>query len=223
MMHETGDLSKGLPPSSRGGAWSLASAKQRSDAELIERIAAGNRLAMQVLYLRHNKRVFRFICRFINDTAAAEDLTSEAFLQVWRNAGRFEARSQVLTWMLSIARNKALGALRHRSAELFSVDNAALIEDPAEDPEVSIEKKDQTVALRHCLELLSPAHREIIDLVYYHQQSIGAAAEILGISPGTVKTRMFHARKRLAHLIARNYSELQPCPNGTHVPDIRSA
>jgi RNA polymerase sigma-70 factor (ECF subfamily) len=82
MIGETGNLSKGLAPSRHGGAWSLASAKQCSDAELIERIAAGNRLAMQVLYLRHNVRVFRFICRFISDTAAAEDLMSEAFFLV---------------------------------------------------------------------------------------------------------------------------------------------
>jgi RNA polymerase sigma-70 factor (ECF subfamily) len=118
--------------------------------------------------------------------------------------------------MLGIARNKALGAVRRRSAELSGEGAEALIEDPADDPEVSIEKKDQAVILRHCLELLSPAQREIIDLVYYHQQSIGAAAEILGIPQGTVKTRMFHARKRLAHLMTRKYSELQLCSSGTH-------
>src|SRR5262249_17493524 len=132
MMDQTGNLSKGPAPSGDGGVWPLVSAKQCSDPELIERIAVGNPLARQVLYVRHNMRVFRLICRVINDTAAAEDLMSEAFLQVWRNAGRFEGRSRALTWLLGIARNKALGALRRRSVELLGVDNAALIEDPTD-------------------------------------------------------------------------------------------
>jgi RNA polymerase sigma-70 factor (ECF subfamily) len=91
----------------------------------------------------------------------------------------------------------------------FSPDTPALdenavtqIEDPADDPEATVRKNDRTVALRRCLARLSPAHREIIDLIYYHQQSIAAVAEILGTPQATVKTRMFYARKRLARLLA---------------------
>jgi len=76
----------------------------------IGRIAAGDRVAMRVLYARHHLRVYRFLLRIVNDAAAAEDLTSDAFLDVWKNAGRFEGRSQVSTWILSIARYKALAA-----------------------------------------------------------------------------------------------------------------
>src|SRR5215469_8761368 len=74
---------------------------------LVERAAAGDRLAMEILYARHHVRVYRFALRFVNDAAAAEDLTSEVFLEVWKHAGRFEGRSQVSTWLLSIARYKA--------------------------------------------------------------------------------------------------------------------
>src|SRR5262249_38745157 len=83
-----------------------------SCVQLVQLAAAGDRLAMQVLYARHHLRVYRFVLRIVNDAAAAEDLTSEVFLEVWKHAGRFEGRSQVSTWLLSIARYKALAALR---------------------------------------------------------------------------------------------------------------
>jgi len=201
MITEISRPSNGRAPSHRGVVWSRSTARQCSDAELIERIAAGNGLAMQVLYLRHNVGLFRFIRRFVSDAATAEDVVSEVFLDVWRKAGRFEGRSQVLTWLLGMARNKALGELRHRSAEELD-ENARALVDPADDPEVAVEKKDRAVAMRRCLACLSPPHREIIDLIYYHQQSIAAVAEILGTPQATVKTRMFYARKRLAQLLA---------------------
>src|SRR6185503_3556424 len=79
-----------------------------SDEVLIGRIAGGDRLAMQVLFARHHVRVYRFVLRFVRNEATAEDLISEVFLDVWRQAGKFEGRSSVSTWMLSIARFKAL-------------------------------------------------------------------------------------------------------------------
>src|ERR671930_2267873 len=88
-----------------------------SDEELIGRIANGDRLAMQVLFARHHVRVYRFVLRLVREEATAEDLISEVFLDVWRQAGRFQGRSQVTTWLLAIARNKALSALQRRSKE----------------------------------------------------------------------------------------------------------
>jgi RNA polymerase sigma-70 factor (ECF subfamily) len=86
-----------------------------SDERLVERVAAGDRAAMQVLYARHHLRVYRFVLRIVNNAATAEDLTSDAFLDVWRHAGRFEGRSQVSTWIFAIARYKAVAALRRRT------------------------------------------------------------------------------------------------------------
>ena len=88
-----------------------------SDEVLIGRIAGGDRLAMQVLFARHHVRVYRFVLRLVRNEATAEDLISDVFLDVWRQAGKFEGRSAVSTWMLSIARFKALSALRRRPEE----------------------------------------------------------------------------------------------------------
>src|SRR6266568_614271 len=134
-----------------------------SDEVLIGRIANGDRLAMQVLYVRHHVRVFRFVVRLVRDETKAEDLISEVFLDVWRQAGRFEG--------------------------------------PSDDPGAALEKKDKSAMIRKCLTGLSAEHREIIDLVYYHEKSVEEVAEIVGIPQNTVKTRMFYARKRLAELL----------------------
>jgi RNA polymerase sigma-70 factor, ECF subfamily len=172
-----------------------------SDEVLIGRIASGDRLAMQVLFARHHVRVYRFVLRLVRDEAAAEDLISEVFLDVWRQAGRFEGRSAVSTWLLAIARFKALSVLRRRPDEELDEEKAAAIEDPSDNPEVVLEKKDKSAIIRKCLGGLSAEHREIIDLVYYHEKSVEEVAEIVGIPENTVKTRMFYARKRLAELL----------------------
>jgi RNA polymerase sigma-70 factor, ECF subfamily len=170
------------------------------DAALIERIAEGDRNAMLVLFTGHQVRVFRFILRMTGDKTLAEDLTSEVFLDVWRQAGQFEGRSTVSTWMLAMARYKALAARRRRSEDQLDDDVAEGIEDHGDDPEAAVQKKDRSEILRRCLGRLSADHREIVDLVYYHEKSVDEAAQILAIPENTVKTRLFHARKRLSAL-----------------------
>ena len=172
-----------------------------SDEVLIGRVAGGDRLAMQVLFARHHVRVYRFVLRMVRNQATAEDLISEVFLDVWRQAGKFEGRSAVSTWLLSIARFKALSALRRRPDEELDDEAAEQIEDTADDPEAALEKKDKAALLRQCLTALSADHREIIDLVYYHEKSVEEVAEIVGIPEATVKTRMFYARKKLSELL----------------------
>src|SRR6266516_6071611 len=130
-----------------------------SDEVRIGRIAAGDKLAMQVLFARHHVRVYRFVLRFVGDPSRAEDLISDVFLDVWRQADKFEARSAVSTWLLAIARYKALSALRRRPDEELDDETAAAIEDPGDDPEAALEKKDKGEILRKCLTALSPEHR----------------------------------------------------------------
>ena len=132
----------------------------------------------------------------------AEDLLSEVFLDVWRQAGRFQCRSSVSTWLMAIARHKALSARRRRTegAELDEKIEAT-IADPANDPEVALQEKDRGELLGRALTRLSPQHRQVIDLVYYHEKSVDEVAHILDVPPATVKTRMFYARKKMAELV----------------------
>ena len=127
-----------------------------SDETLIELIADGDKRAMQVLYARHNVRVYRFILRLTGNQTLAEDLVSEVFLDVWRQAEGFESKSQVSTWLLAIARYKALSALRRRTDEHLDDQMAATIEDTADDPETVVNTKDRATIIQKCLTQLSP-------------------------------------------------------------------
>ena len=196
----------GLPHAQAGShtasGQSADAAKQELDVQLVARIATGNRLAMRVLYARYSKRVFRFAARMLDSESLADDVVNEVFLDVWRKAGTFEGRAQVSTWLLGITRNKALDARKLRSIHGWNEEAAAEIEDPAANPEVEYQRKDLQTVMRKCLAELSPAHREIVDLVYYHGRSIEDVARITGVGQATVKTRMFYARKRLGELLA---------------------
>lgn len=172
-----------------------------SDAALIRRIASRDQTAMQALYGRHHLRVYRFLLRIVRNESAAEDLMSDVFVEVWQQAGRFEERAAVTTWLLSIARFKALSSLRRRREAELDEEAAAEIEDEADTPEVTAQKASKAEAMRACIARLSREHAEVIQLVYYHEQSVEQVAAVLGIPEATVKTRMFYARKRLSDLL----------------------
>jgi RNA polymerase sigma-70 factor (ECF subfamily) len=182
------------------GEATRAGTSDNSDESLIAKVADGNRLAMQVLFAQHHTRVYRFVLRLLRSEAVAEDMTSEAFLSVWRQANRFQARSTFSTWLLAIARNKAMTELRRRRdvVDDGDIDETA---DPTDDPEATYAVKQRAKILRKCLRQLSREHREIIDLVYYHEKSVPEVAAIMDIPRNTVKTRMFYARKKLSKLI----------------------
>jgi RNA polymerase sigma-70 factor (ECF subfamily) len=176
--------------------------KAISDEALIALIATGDKNAMRILFVRHSARVFQFLRRLVDNAATAEDLVSETFIEIWHQAGRFEARSKASTWILGIARYKALSSLRRRHFEQLDDSAFELIADPMDDPEVHAQKNKRAAVLRECLQQLPPAQRELLDLVYYHEQSVADVARIIGVPENTVKTRAFHARKRVGELMA---------------------
>jgi RNA polymerase sigma-70 factor, ECF subfamily len=194
-------MQQSLAVSGAKAAWQ-PSVKIRSDETLIALIAARDRNAMRDLFVRHHVRVFRFLRRAVGDTAAAEDLLNEVFIDIWRNAGQFEARSKVSTWILAIAHFKAAALRRRRACDQLDDHAAELIEDAGDDPEVMAQKQSSGAAVRECLKRLSPEHQKILDLIYYHEQSIAEIARIIGVPQNTVKTRAYYARKRVAQLLA---------------------
>ncbi len=179
-----------------------AATETSSDEVLIRRIADGDQLAMRTLFARYRVAIYRWLLRLVSDEALAEDLLSDVFLDVWRKAASFEARSSVATWLLAIARYKALSARRQQPHAELNDELASTVADPADDPELVLQKKDRAELLRQSLAKLSREHGEVIDLVYYHGKSVKEVAETIGINEATVKTRMFYARKKLAQLVA---------------------
>ena len=180
---------------------SALAADEMSDAELIELIAAADEWAMQVFYERHYETVYRLVCRTLQTTQSAEDITSDVFLDVWCKAGGFEGRSEVSTWLFAIARNKSISMRRQRKNESWDEAAMELIEDDSDGPELKLQKQSTDSTVRKCLDQLSPAHRVVVDLVYFQHKSTSDIARTVGITRGTVKTRLFYARKRLTELL----------------------
>lgn len=171
------------------------------DRELMRRMVARDQTAMSALYARHHVRLYRYLVRLTRNEAVAEELMNEVFLESWRKAASYEGRSSVSTWLISIGHNRAISVLRKRSEEALDDNMAVSIADEDDTPEVALQKSGKAAAMRACMDELSVDHREIIDLVYYHDKSVAEAAAILGIPENTVKTRMFYARKKLAELM----------------------
>lgn len=172
------------------------------DRALIRQIAAGDAKALERLFTRNQTRVFRYLMRLVRNEAIAEELLNEVFLGCWSAASRYEGRSEPSTWLLSIAHNKAVSALR-KKRELDGIDDdkAGEIEDDSDTPEVTAQKHDKGAQIKAAMQKLSVEHREILDLVYYQEQSVAEVAEILSIPEATVKTRMFYARKKLGEIL----------------------
>jgi len=175
--------------------------RNSTDQALIKWIADGDQPALRMLIVRHQKSLYRFLVRITGDPTLAKDLLNDVFFEVWLQAGKFEGRSAVSTWLLGIGRLKALAALRRRTCAELNDSTASAIVDPSDNPEIALQKKYSQEALRQCIAALSPAQGQVIDLVYYHEKSVSEVAEIIGIPEATVKSRMFYARKQLAHLV----------------------
>src|SRR5580700_6317973 len=124
---------------------------ERSDDALIAAVARGDRLSLKVLYGRHGVRVYRFALRVTRDESLAEDVVSEVFLHAWRGARKFQSKSKVSTWLLAIAHNKAKDALQRRRHEYLSDEDAAAVEDTADNPETTWGKIELGQLLRTCL------------------------------------------------------------------------
>jgi RNA polymerase sigma-70 factor, ECF subfamily len=168
----------------------------------MRRIAAADRSAMHTLFLRHHLAVYRFVLQGLQDKALAEDVTSEVFLDVWRRASRFQGRSTVLTWVLAIARQKTGRAVRPKGRAPRGGD--AAVAENFDDPAASLPAEDRNTVLRRCMTRLSAEHREVIDLVYYQEQSMESVAAILGVPRNAAKTRVFSARRRLAEELKKS-------------------
>jgi RNA polymerase sigma-70 factor, ECF subfamily len=172
-------------------------AEEISDLEAVKRVAGGDKRALETLYSRYSSRTYKFLIRYTANRAAAEDLAHDVFLEVWKSACRFEGRSSVTTWILSIARYKALDA--RRKQRNFTEQDLPGRAEPT--PEAQAMDSSTGEYMRECLSKLSEEHREIVDLVYYHEMSVKEVGELLGIPEATVKTRMFYARKKLKEML----------------------
>jgi len=139
----------------------------------------------------------------LDDRKRAEDVVSDTFMAIWQRAASFEGRSSVATWILAIARYKALTARTQArlTDEPLTDDLAETLVDGQPGPEDDLARRDQSAVIRRCINALPKHHSELLDMVYYHEKSVEEVALIVGIPENTVKSRMFLARRKLAEML----------------------
>jgi RNA polymerase sigma-70 factor (ECF subfamily) len=196
----------------RAGADAIGQATfAASDENLMAQIARGKQPALRALFTRHYSRVYRFVSRFEKDRDAVEEAVNDTFLIAWQQAPQFGGRSQVVTWLLGIARYRALGAVRarQRQAHPESLDeqHEATLVDPSESVDVRMQREDSSQHLEHCLAMLPHEQALVIELHYFRDKSLKEAAALIGVPLNTIKTRMFLARKKLAKILVNEDSE----------------
>jgi RNA polymerase sigma-70 factor, ECF subfamily len=172
------------------------------DEAWLTAIATGDRRAFDELYREYGPRIFRFAYRLIHDRTKAEEVTNDVMLEIWKHAGHFEKRSSVSTWILGIARHRTLNAVRNKTLHIAPLEEAEEVPDEADTAETELDHTTIVRALKVALDKLSPEHREVIELSFFHDLSHKEVAEITNCPENTVKTRMFYAKKRLEPLLA---------------------
>jgi RNA polymerase sigma factor (sigma-70 family) len=168
------------------------------DSELIGRVAARDRRAFETLYQRYVQRLHRYLCRLIPSPELTEEVLDDVMLVVWQSAARYNGTSRVSTWIFGIAHHKALNA---RARLASRAGTTPLPDDEAaggEGPEEVTMRGELDRLLAQGLAALSPEQRAVVELTFYHGSSYQEIAEITRTPVNTVKTRMFHARRRLA-------------------------
>jgi RNA polymerase sigma-70 factor (ECF subfamily) len=164
-----------------------------TDGELLLAIAAGNRGALEELYLGYQRRLVRFLSRFTQCHENIEEIINDTFMVVWRNANDFRCASQVSSWIFGIAYRTWLNSTRrhknHSAARSFDD-----CQEQTVDPVLETEIQDWVM---HGLSRLPDEQRLAVELAFHMGHSLMEIAEITGAPIGTVKARMFHARQKL--------------------------
>lgn len=172
-----------------------------SDHDLLRRIARRDRHAVRDLYERYYRRLFAYVFKITRRPEVVEEVLNDVMLAVWRQAGEFSGRSRPSTWIFGIAYRQTLKALRrqrrHTAAEGDGPDPDGLESRDQPGPESLMAQRELASVLGRALATLAPEQRAVVELTFYHGFSYPEIAEIVDCPLGTVKTRMFHARRKL--------------------------
>ncbi len=190
-----------------------------TDAELIQAVLDGSNAAFAGLMDRYEERVFRLLSRYTRDRAEIEDLAQEVFVKVFKKLDTFQQDSSLYTWLYRIAVNTANDHFSRRGRrQLRLVGEEDLLEnradadgDTAVTPLLDAERREVT---RQIVDGLPEKYRTILVLREFEELSYTDMAEVLGISIGTVESRLFRARQRFKEALERRFPELVPGARG---------
>jgi RNA polymerase sigma factor (sigma-70 family) len=183
-----------------------AGAVDASDARLIGQVAAGDRGAFERLYRGYFPRLTRFLNRMTRNLPLIEEVVNDTMLVVWNKAGSFDASCKVSTWVFAIAYRKACKAL-HRLDEPVDAEPDLCEAEPDSRPDRCYAARFRRRAIDAALFALPLEQRTVVQLAYFHDMGYADIAKLMDCPVNTVKTRMFHARRRLAILLVDQLEE----------------
>lgn len=169
--------------------------QEAREAALLRQVAAGDREALTDLYHLYHARLFQFTFRLTRSYSAADELVNDVLLVVWQSADRFRGDSKVSTWIFGIAYRKAMRRLSGNSMKFVG---DTRWDETAHDDTRDAETEDW---VRHGLDALPPAQQMTINLVFFLGLSYAEIAEVMDCPVNTVKTRMYHARRKLRGIL----------------------
>ncbi|MEM6482882.1 MAG: sigma-70 family RNA polymerase sigma factor [Pseudomonadota bacterium] len=170
-------------------------------AQLLKRIAAGDKQAFALFYNALEKPVYRFIASKMNDPHESADIQHDVFMEIWHVAGRFEGRSTVKTWVFGIAYRKTMDHFRkHKRVDL--TDEVEERVDDSPDAVACLAASQEGAHLKQCLGELKPQMRSAVELAFFEDLTYPEIAEIAGVPEGTIKTRVYHAKKLLLRCLS---------------------
>lgn len=171
------------------------------DSTLLQKISAGDSQALDELYTRHGPGLLGFLVARLSDRELAEEVLQDVMLAVWNNAGSFRGESSVRTWLLVIARNRAINVRRRQAPEIVSISDDFDLPSSDTGPFEAVSRQFTYSAVRDALQYLAPEHREILTLFFFHELSGPEIAQVLDISAGTVKSRLHRAKEALRRIL----------------------
>jgi RNA polymerase sigma factor (sigma-70 family) len=181
-------------------------AGEQAERHLLARVANGDRRAFETLYRGYFPRLQRFLRRLLQRPHLVEEALNDAMLVVWRRATSFNGQSKVSTWIFAIAYRRALKSISRYDDPLeFDAD---LVEGGGPQPEEALARRELGETLERAMLAISPEQRAVVELTYFHGCRYQEIAEILACPVDTVKTRMFHARRRLRVALADRKEDL---------------
>lgn len=170
---------------------------------LIRKMADGDVRALNEIYARYGPMLLGYLSARVSNRQLAEEILQDVMLAVWEHAATFEARSKVKTWLLVIARNRAINSQRRKQVPVININDVFGLRSDDTGPTEAIERSERRDRVRAAIERLPDGQREVLVLVFYHQLTGPEVAEVLDISEGTVKSRLHRAKENLKGLLAQ--------------------
>lgn len=171
---------------------------------LLDRIARSDEAAFRTLYTAFSRKLYAYSLRQLGDPTQAEEVVSDTLFEIWKNPTAFRGDAQFSTWLIGIARNKCLMAYRSRRRDSDHEDIDEMADQIPDESGCAFDvlaQKQRHEGVQHCMSKLSDEHRECIHLVFYEGMSVSEVADVQQSPEGTIKTRLFHARKKLTNCL----------------------